>query len=249
VKRIGAAVLTVAVLAAVLLAATGCTRVRLQDSPNTSATTTNESIALSGATALEAKFSQGVGDLKVRAASSATDAVGAVFTYAPASWKPEVVSSVEGTSARLTITQPNHSDVTLFSNMKNEWTVTMPRGVVTDLTLDLGVGHSDVDLRGVDLAGLNMDTGVGDTTVDLSGPRTSDLSASIDSGVGTLTVRLPKNVGVRVTGHDDGVGTFKADGFISQGSDFVNEAYSGTGPKIEIDLNRGVGDVTLVLVD
>lgn len=248
-KRIGAAALTVAVLAAVLLAATGCTRVRLQDGPSTSTQTVSESIALSGATALDAKFTQGVGDLKIRAASDATDAVGTVFTYAPASWKPEVVSTVEGTSAKLTIAQPDHSDVSLFSNMKNEWTITMPRAVATHVTLRLGVGHSDVDLRGMDLVGLDVLTGVGDTTVDLSGPRTAALSARIENGVGTLKVRLPKSVGVRVNGQDDGVGEFKADGFISEGSAWVNEAYRGTGPKIEIDLTRGVGDVTLVLVD
>jgi len=69
------------------------------------------------------------------------------------------------------------------------------------------------------------------------------------AGVGKVVLRLPEGVGVRITGREDGVGSFAADGFIAQGDSWVNEAYSAaSGPKIELDLTRGVGDVTLVLV-
>jgi hypothetical protein len=52
-----------------------------------------------------------------------------------------------------------------------------------------------------------------------------------------------------VTERNDGIGDFSADGFKADGITWVNDAWSGTGPKIEIDLTRGIGDVTLTLVD
>jgi hypothetical protein len=143
--------------------------------------------------------------------------------------------------------------VPLFADVKtvrNEWVVTLPTGVPTDLKLTFGVGKSDVDLRGLDLRNLDTTTGVGDTKIDLSGPRTSDMTARIQSGIGKLTVRLPKGVGVRINIRDEGIGQFVADGFTLQGTNtYVNAAYSAAGPKIELDLVRGIGDVTLALVD
>jgi hypothetical protein len=171
------------------------------------------------------------------------------FVYAPASWEPEVAYTVSGDVGNLSVRQPDNMGVSPFTNVRNTWNVRLATGVPTDLTLQLGVGHSVVDLRGIDLTNLNVLTGVGDTTVDLSGARSSDLGARVEAGVGSLTLRVPRSVGVRVTGRQDGVGHFSADGFTARGDSWVNDAYSGSGPKIEIDLVRGVGDITLVMVD
>jgi hypothetical protein len=248
-RRIFTAALTAFTLIAVLVAITGCTRVRLQDDASTKTSTEAHSIPLQGATSLRVNVRQGVGDLTMRASSATTDVVQTVFTFAPASWRPELSSSVEASAASLRIAQPSSSGAPIFSDVRNSWVITLPKGVATDLSLQLGVGTSDVDLRGIDLTNLNALTGVGDTTIDLSGPRTTDLAAHIEAGVGRLTVRVPRTIGVRVTGRQDGVGHFTADGFVAEGNTWVNPAYSAAGPKIVIDLVRGVGDVTLVMVD
>jgi hypothetical protein len=247
-KRILTGVATTLILVA-MLAATGCTRVRLQDNPSTKTFTETSQVPLKGATGLTVDIVQGVGDLTLRGSAEATDAVRTAFTFAPEAWRPEVSSSVNGTSASLSIRQPDQSGVPLFGDMRNDWVITIPGKVPTDLTLKLGVGTSDVDLRVADITRLSALTGVGDTTIDLSGPRATDLPARIECGVGRLTLRLPKNVGVRVTGRKDGVGNFSADGFIAGANSWENPAYAGSGPKIDVDLVRGVGDVTLVLVD
>ena len=248
-KRMTTAALAALTLSAVLLAATGCTRVPLQDSPTTKTFTESSAVPLKGATQLDAVIEQGVGDLTIRSSSETSGAVETLFTFAPESWRPEVTSSVEGTKADVRIAQPQSSQAPLFSNVRNSWVISLPGGVGTDLTLQLGVGTSNVDLRGVEIANLHALTGVGDTTIDLSGPRTADLGARIEAGVGKLTVRVPKSVGVRVTGRQDGLGKFSANGFTAQGDTWVNEAYRGPGPKIDIDLVRGVGDVMLVMAD
>jgi len=249
VKRAMKITLAAAMVAVALGAVTGCTRVRLQDDPKTKSFTESSDIQLQGATTLKAEITQAVGELKVRPSAAATGAVGTAFTFAPESWRPDVTSTVDGTSAELSITQPDNTDAHLFGTTRNTWTVTLPQGVRTDLKLVLGVGTSNVDLRGIDLANLDVLTGVGSTTIDLAGTRTVDVQAKVEAGVGELTLRLPQNVGVRVTSEQDGIGHLSAPGFHHSGTEWTNTAYSGAGPKIEIALTRGVGDVKLVMVN
>jgi len=122
-------------------------------------------------------------------------------------------------------------------------------GVPINLCLALDVGTSIVDLRGVDVRGLEITTGLGDAAIDLSGPRTADMKGSIQTGVGETTIRLPERTGVRVTGADAGFGELYADGFMLDGRDYVNASWDEPGPKMLIYLQRGVGDVRLVSVD
>ena len=248
-RRTVMAVAAATVLVAALAVTTACTRVRLSDSPSTRTFTEKGSVPLRGATDLTAEIDQGVGDLTLRASSPATDAAQTVFTFSPESWRPEVSSSVAGTLATLNIAQPDASRTPLFGGVRNTWVITLPTKVATDLTMKLGVGRSDVDLRGIELTRLDVSTGVGDTTIDLSGPRGADVAAHVETGVGKLTLRVPRGVGVEVSGGNEGVGRLAADGFIHRGSTLVNRADSGSGPKMRIDLVRGVGDVTIVMVD
>jgi hypothetical protein len=238
------------VLALVALAATtGCTRVRLTDDPSTRTTHDTKTVALESATSVEAEVHMGVGELTLSVEPTTTDLLKADFVYAPLSWKPTVDYKVASGVGQLFVEQPQTADVAAFRDTQNTWDLKLGAGVPTTLKLRLGVGSSDVDLRGLDLTAIDAVTGVGKTTIDLSGPRTTDLSGRIEAGVGSIVIRLPKNVGVRVSGRQDGVGRFSADGFKAEGDYWVNDAYAGPGPKIDIEFLRGVGDATLVLVD
>jgi hypothetical protein len=261
VKRTQIAVCAALIAVAMLVTVTGCTRVRLQDSPRTRTYTETKTVPLDGAKRLNTVVRIGVGELTVVSgdttaspgASGSVEASPAAligdFIYAPRDWVPEVAYEVVGDTGTLMLRQNDKLDGFPFSDVRNTWNLRLPASVPTDLSLTLGVGRSTIDLRGADLTNLNVRTGVGETTIDLSGARTADLGARIEAGVGALTVRVPRNVGVRVTGRQDGVGHVTADGFTAQGDMWVNSAYSAAAPKIEIDLVRGVGDVTLVLVD
>jgi hypothetical protein len=242
---------SLAVLAiAALLAGTGCTRVRLQDRPETRSFTRTDAVPLAGAKELQTELRVAVGELTVSAESSpTTNAVTADFIYSPESWQPEVEYGVADGVGKLIVRQPDDLSSTPFGHADNTWDVRLAGGVPTTLRLRLGVGKSDVDLSRIDVTDLDAVTGVGDTTIDLTGSRPHDVDARVEAGVGRLVVRLPKNVGVKVNGRQDGVGNFSADGFTADGNSWVNGAYSGSGPKIRIDLIRGVGDVTLLLAD
>ena len=79
--------------------------------------------------------------------------------------------SVEGTRGALYVSQPDPEEVPNFGKTRNSWTVKIAPDVPTDLSLKLGVGASDVDLRGVDVTALEALTGVGEAKIDLSGER------------------------------------------------------------------------------
>jgi predicted membrane protein len=113
------------------------------------------------------------------------------------------------------------------------------------LDVEFGAGDSTVDLSEVDVRDVHVLTGAGKTTIDLTGERTADVSAKVEAGVGELTIRVPSNVGVRITGAQDGIGDFNVDGFTADGDAFVNDAWDGATVKIELRVQRGVGEVTV----
>lgn len=248
-RRTLAIVAAMIMSAALLTAVTGCTRVRLADRPETRTQTESKTVALDGAARLDAEIRMAVGELTLRSADASGSAMTADFDYAPAGWKPDVSYAVSEGTGTLVVRQPENVQVNNLGNVRNTWNVRLAPGVPTDLRLRLDVGRSAVDLRGIDLTSLDVITGVGETTIDLSGPRGRGFSARVEASVGKLTLRLPRSVGARVTGGKYGLGSFTADGVSVDSGSWVNDANSGTGPKIDIELQRGIGDLNIILVD
>lgn len=248
-------------LAVVMLGSMGCRRVKLTDTPSgrsLEVSTETTQVALGEAEALDTTIRNGFGVLKLQAGeSSSTTALDATFKFAPADWEPEVKYSTDGTRGVLYVGQPDIAVAPEFGKSENTWTMKVAPDVPTNLSVKLGVGESDVDLRGVDVTALEAITGVGEAKIDLSGERTHDLTARIEAGVGEVTISVPTDVGVRIIGSGDGLGDFTAEGFTRDGSsgstpnpdDLVNSAWSGDGPKIELFITYGIGDVTVVSVD
>jgi len=242
----------VALLSLGLLAAVGCQRVALSDGSATGSRTRVETrtVGLDGATKLDAKIRMGVGELTMSGVPSSTAALDSEFRYTRAAWKPELTYQVIGGTGSLKLSQPR-GDVGLpgVGHVENAWDLKLAGGVPTDLSLELGVGTSEVNLRDVDVRSFEIITGVGESTIDLSGPRTADVTGRVEASIGAATIRLPRNVAVRVVSDGEGVGELVADGFTLQGKDYVNDAWGAPGPKIELRLNRGIGEMKLVLVD
>ncbi len=245
--KIATAAVVAAAAAAVL---TGCYAVPIERDSRTSGTTTMPlSVAREGAVRATVDIEMGAGKLKLVSDDSSETIASGTLLY-PKAWPAGVNYSVADGEGALEITQ-DREEFTLSDfagNERNWWDIALATGMPMELNVALGAGESDLRVGALDLDDLEVVTGAGDTTVDLTGPRTRDLPVSVQAGVGTLLLRLPSDVGVRVSGRNEGVGDFTADGFIADGEDWVNAAWSQPGPKIDIELQRGVGDVTLELV-
>jgi len=238
------------ILAVAMLGSAGCRRVKLTDTPSgqaAKASTESTTVPLGAAEALDVtvRMAMGVLDLKAGEPSS-TAALDAKMEYAPATWRPDVTYGVEGTTGTLSVIQPDKVKAPSIGEAENTWTLALTPDVPTKLALRLGVGESNLDLRGIDLTDLNVATGLGQATVDLSGPLAHDLWANITCGVGDVDITVPGGVGVRVVRDSNaGLGDFVADGFEQRGEDLVNAAWTGTGPKLDLNVTRGLGDVTI----
>lgn len=237
--------LTVALLLALiaLIATTGCRWVKF---PTFTESTT---LPIQTVPNIRADIEQGVGELTVRAAAGMDAPLQADFTFAPESWRPVVSSSTEASTAVVRIVQPSDAGFNIFGYTRNTWNIALPILHPTDLTVRLGAGNANLDLGAVELTALNTEIGAGDLTLDLVGPRLSDLTARIRIGVGNVTVRVPRLLGIRVVLEEKGVGNTTFDGLRSQGATYANDLYAGTGPKIDVLISRGAGDITFELVD
>jgi hypothetical protein len=233
--------LVVAVLGAIALA-TGWKATPL---PATPSAISNPDIPLGAAKSASVAIEMGVGQLTVRGGASGL--VQGRLEISPPRMQPIIDVSNDTTRGAVTIHQPEPRALG-FGDFNNDWALNLGDGVPIDLTVKTGAGQASLDLRGLDLTSLRVVTGAGDTDVDLSGPRTRDLRARVDHGVGQLTVRLPRDVPVRVS-NDTGF-NIDAPGFVVRGGFLVNDAYlrSSSGHTVDVALTRGVGDVQLSLV-
>jgi hypothetical protein len=80
--------------------------------------------------------------------------------------------------------------------------------------------------------------------VDLRGPRTTDLDADIEGGVGQGTIRLPQDVGVRVNA-EGGIGSINTHGLRREGDEYVNDALGKSPATIHLRVEGGVGSIDL----
>jgi hypothetical protein len=173
----------------------------------------------------------------------------AEYAFTGSDLRPEVDYGVKAGEGKLSVRTPARPRLNLTGNIRYEWDIELSDSLPLDLSVTMGAGETDLDLRTLDLRRLQVQLGAGDATIELPADPTADLVADITAGVGALTVRVPAEVGVRIVGHRDGLGTYEANGFTLDGDALVNDAYADADVRYEITLRRGVGDVTVETVD
>lgn len=188
---------------------------------------------------LEVVVNFGAGQLEVT--GGADEWVNGEAVYEPEIMKPEVEYDLVGKVGKIVVSQPEKIKL---GSQKNEWDLRVNEEVPIDLVINAGASKSDLDLKGIMLNGLEVNAGVGDVTVDLGGNWESSFDAHISSGVGKMTVLLPKDTGVRIKA-SKGIGSSNYEGLISRGDGiYENESYEDAKVKIDLKVDIGIGDVT-----
>jgi len=203
--------------------------------------TESQSVELGGAKSVRVKINFGAGDLKLT--GGAKKLLEADFTYNVAKLKPEV----EFTDGTLVVQQPDVGGFPALQGIagfRNEWDLRLDDGVPMDLRVDMGAGSSDLQLAGLSLTRLDITMGAGMSTVDLSGDWARDLDISFDTGAADITVRLPKDVGVRVE-VDAGPTAISAPDLTKDGNVYTNAAFGGSDVTLQIHMEAGIGLITL----
>jgi predicted membrane protein len=92
---------------------------------------------------------------------------------------------------------------------------------------------------------LDMSMGAGQADLDLAGDRKNDLVANLEGGVGQVTIRLPRKVGVVVQA-SGGIGAVDAHGLRHENDEYTNEAYGKTPATIHLKVQGGIGQISLI---
>jgi predicted membrane protein len=87
---------------------------------------------------------------------------------------------------------------------------------------------------------------VGEATIDLTGEWQESFDVRINGGVGETTVYLPENVGLRLEA-DTGIGSLVVNGLQKEGDSnvYTNAAYGESEVDITLDINGGIGQITV----
>jgi len=188
------------------------------------------------------------------------------FTFNVDEWEPETSYTVTDGQGRLTIRQPNTDRLNITGNARNEWDLRLSDDVPMELQLQAGAGRHDVDLAGLQITELDMQLGAGEADItlgdnpelsrvdvelgagsvdiDLSGDWAQDVEVEVQGGVGSTTLRLPADVGVRVD-VTRGIGAVDTRGLSRSGDVYVNAAYGESEVTLEITVRAGVGQIDL----
>lgn len=207
--------------------------------------TDNQTVELGDIDSVLVDLNMGVGELDI--ASGSANLMDAEFTYNIEDWRPEVLFEQRGSRGELTVSQPQGEINGIpDDDIKYRWSVILTNDVPMDMNIDLGVGESNLNLSGLNLQSLVVDTGVGETTIDLTGEWQESFDVRINGGVGSTTVYLPENVGLRLEA-DTGIGSLVVNGLQKEGDSnvYTNAAYGESEVDITFDISGGIGEITV----
>ena len=254
-------------LAGMVIISSGLTACASQTIATGSLQTTSEYVEVGSAESVEVEIEMGAGELDVT--GGAAELLDAEFRFNVPHWEPEVDYSVRNGNGRLTIKQPSTNGINLPSTYRYEWDIQLNDDVPLDLQVNVGASAGMVDLSGLNLQSLDLRSGAGDVSVwlgdtaletavvdagvgrlvlDLSGEWQQDATIDVNTGIGDLTVRVPRDVDVEIN-TDLGIGDLEADGFARRGGAYVHDAEGGSDVTLTLDVDGGIGQITLELVD
>lgn len=125
------------------------------------------------------------------------------------------------------------------------------RNVETCDLLEIKVGAAKFEgqkLGNLNAARMRVEGGVGEVSLDFTGTRRSSTEVEITMGLGSLVLRVPRGVGMRV---EKGglLATFDSQGLTKRGDLFYSEDYDGAATRINFKIDAALGSIRVVWVD
>jgi len=123
------------------------------------------------------------------------------------------------------------------------WVISLTEAIPLDLTLGLGAGDMDADLRSLDLNALKVSMGVGDTSVTL--PESGRFSAEVNGGIGQLQILVPEGMALRVNGDTALVSVNVPSGYIKLGDVYKSPDYDSAEDRVDLVIGLAIGNVSV----
>lgn len=112
-------------------------------------------------------------------------------------------------------------------------------------------GAASLEARGLGNARasqIEFSGGVGETVLDFSGEWVRDATVSAELGIGSLTLRLPREVGVRLT-RESVLTAFDAAGLIERGGVYYSRNWDDARHQVTIDIEAAMGSINIEWID
>jgi len=234
-----------------------------------------KAIPLAGVKALNTEIEFPVGNLRVKTTSGRTTKC--IFQFRKDKWEPKVHYDKEGDEGYLEITSEGDVDFDFDSDRRSgygkedqsNWGILFPSEVPHELDIKMLAGNAKIDLEdsrledfefsmtagevainlsNTSVANVDFKALAGEATLDFSGSWDNNLLADIRGGFGSITLRLPYNVGVELD--ISGIlGDVDAPRMRKDGKTYYNKAFGETAHTLYFDVNGGIGDISVEWVD
>lgn len=183
-----------------------------------------------------ARIQGGVGELNVTSGSSDLISITGESPFG----EPELDVSTDGRSADVNVAYPDGDLTGPGGAVMN---AVLAEGVAWDLTLESGVSKTDADLSALDLTKLLVRTGVSETTIVLGEPTAENTPVTLEAGVSSTVVRMPRGVSARVRTDSGLAPTQFADGWDEKDGVRYSPAWSDSGESWDILVKAGISSV------
>lgn len=119
----------------------------------------------------------------------------------------------------------------------------------SSLVLEVGAAQfSAVGLANLNTEQLRLSGGVGEVTLDFTGEWRRDLAADIEMGLGALTLRVPRGIGVRVQKGGLLAG-FDSEGLIKRGNAYFSEDWEDADHRLTVNVDAALGSIRMAWVE
>jgi hypothetical protein len=142
----------------------------------------------------------------------------------------DVHVSVGASQARISFDSPNRVEA---ERVKVE-------AGAADLTVS-GLGNARA-------ARIEVSGGVGSTTLDFGGTWHNDTDVSIDMGVGAVTLRIPRALGVQID-RSSFLTRFDHQGLVRRGSSFYSANWETATQRLTVNISAALGSISIVWID
>jgi hypothetical protein len=123
------------------------------------------------------------------------------------------------------------------------------REACSSATFEVGAARFEATgLGNLNCEDVRLSGGVGEVILDFSGEWRNDASAEVDMGLGSLTLRVPRGLGVSV--RKSGVlASFDSQGLIKRGNVYYSENFERAEHKLMVTIDAALGAIKVQWVD
>ena len=114
---------------------------------------------------------------------------------------------------------------------------------------EVGAASFEVEgLGNLNCGDISFSGGVGDVILDLTGAWRRDTDIEIDMGLGSLTLRVPRDLGIAVR-KSSVLASFDSQGLIKRGDVYYSEGFDDASQKITINIDAALGSIRVLWVE